>query len=149
MIYTKARQELMRVLVAAATREAGQAYVSACQGLNAEVTVVSSGCEAVESLRRGFYDVVVADDSVKDVLPFELSLYVRDFARDRSHILLVGFDLEQLPTAVRRDKKLYSAPTRHAATTKLRGLLGDMEFDRQGVVRTAFRSDPEAVAVSA
>jgi hypothetical protein len=66
----------------------------------------------VGKLRRERFDVVIGDESIDDLTLFELALYVRDFASDHTAIVLSGLDASALPAKFRRDKRLYSSPSR-------------------------------------
>ena len=116
----------VRVLIATGESWWNQEYWTSCEKLNCEVERVSSGFEALRRLRRERFDVVIGDDSIADLTPFELALYVRDFASNHTAIVLAGLDATALPAKIRGDNKLFLSGSRRESLDCLPDILSSI-----------------------
>ncbi len=83
-----------------------QAFLDrACQVIKAR-----SGLQALVSLRKSSFDIVIADDSCFDMEPIEFTLNVRELAVNEPMLLLGGRELERFAYVWRRWQVFFAGP---------------------------------------
>jgi CheY-like chemotaxis protein len=62
-----------------------------------DVHTASDGLRGINLLRKQIYDLVVVDDSLKDVSPLEFTLNLRELTANAPVYIIAGVHLENLP----------------------------------------------------
>lgn len=61
-----------------------------CLARRCNVHTASDGFQGLDNLRKHWYDVVILDDSMPDLSPFEFHLHLREIASNGPAVLVAG-----------------------------------------------------------
>lgn len=87
------KNHLLVLLVSDDTRWRS-ACADICLARHCNVHTASSGFQGLDNLRKHRYDVVILDDSINDLSPFEFHLHLQDLTSNEPAVLVAGSETQ-------------------------------------------------------